>query len=99
MVPMDDHAVYQQMKDLREHLTSRGDDTGLRILRKAMDLIEVQTLADVSEDKLIDFLNTTQETEDGTTDPWVSSSAVRTNVGFVTRRLIEKEINRRVGGD
>ena len=93
---MDNGGMYEFLKQLHQHLTSRRDATGIAILEKAMDLVQTRTLSDVSEGELMDFLHTIEKTEGTGADRWVSSSAVRTDVGLVTRGMIENEISRRV---
>ena len=96
---MDNDALYQHLKELHQHLISRQDSIGVAILKRAIDLVQIRTLSDVSESELVDFLKAIEETEPATTDPWVSSSALQTPFGMVTRRVIEKEIDRRVVED
>jgi hypothetical protein len=93
---MDNNGLYEHLKELHQHLLSHRDGAGLLILQKAINLVETQTISDVSEGELMGFLHTIEETEATGADRWVSSSAVRTHVGLVTRGMIEKEINRRV---
>jgi hypothetical protein len=93
---MDSNALHEYLKELHEHLLSQHDARGLVILQKAKDLVRTQTLSDVTEGELMGFLRSIEETEgSGSADEWVSSSALRTHVGLVTRGMIEKEINRR----
>jgi hypothetical protein len=93
---MEKGGMYEFLRELHQHLLARRDAAGIAILQKAMDLVQTRTLSDVSEGELMDFLHTLEETEGTGADRWVSSSAVRTDVGLVTRGMIEKEINRRV---
>jgi len=93
---MEKGGMYELLKELHQHLLSRRDAAGIAILQKALALVQTRTLSDVSEGELMDFLHTIEETEGTGADRWVSSSAVRTEVGLVTRGMIEKEINRRV---
>jgi len=93
---MNHKLLCQHLKELHEHLLSRQDPRGLLILKKAMDLVRENSLADVSEGELMDFLHRIEEMETAVSEgDWVSSSAVQTHVGIVTRGMIEKEISRR----
>jgi len=93
---MNHKLLCQHLKELHEHLLARQDSRGLLILKKAMDLIRENSLADVSEGELMDFLHRIEEMETAVSEGhWVSSSAVQTHVGIVTRGMIEKEISRR----
>lgn len=84
------------LKDLKQHLLARQDSRGLLLLNKVLENLRESTLSDVSEVELMDFLHSIEEMEGAApADEWVSSSAVRTHVGLVTRGMIEKEINRR----
>jgi len=93
---MDKSSLYQQLKELDAHLASRRDEKGRSILRAATDMLQSRTLSDVSENELMEYLGHIEQME-GSLSPgeWVSTNAVRTDVGIVTRGMIEKEINRR----
>ena len=93
---MNDKLLYQHLKELHEHLLARQDPDGLLILKKAMDLVRQNSLEDVSESELMDLLSSIEQMETAVSDGgWVSSRAVQTHVGIVTRGMIEKEISRR----
>ncbi len=90
-----DKAFHQHLKDLRAHLLSREDAYGLSMLDRALDMIRPRTLADVSHEELMGFLDSIEEIDHANVTPeWVSSSAIRTDVGLVTRGMIQSEINR-----
>ena len=93
---MDKNAFYQRLKKLNEYLRSCRDERGLLLLNEAMETLHSRTLSDVSEGELMGFLRSIEEMECTTShDEWVSANALRTDVGLVTRGMIEKEINRR----
>jgi hypothetical protein len=93
---MDNNGLYEHLKELHEHLLARRDMRGVLILKKAIDVVRTLTISDVSEGELMGFLQSIEAMEGSArADDWVSSSAVRTHVGLVTRGMIEKEINRR----
>jgi len=88
--------LYQHLKELHEHLVARQDPRGLLILKKAMDLFHENSLAEVSEVELMGFLRSIEEIENAVSEgDWVSSCALQTHVGIITRGMIEKEIGRR----
>ena len=88
--------LYQYLKELHEHLLAKQDSRGLLLLKKTMDMLRENSLADVSEGELMDFLHSIEQMENEVSEgDWVSTSAVRTHVGMVTRGMIEKEISRR----
>jgi len=93
---MDNSSLYKQLKELDAYLASRRDEKGRSLLGKAMDMVHSRTLSDVSEQELMEILRNIEEME-GPANPgeWVSTNAVCTDVGMVTRGMIEKEINRR----
>jgi hypothetical protein len=85
-----------RLKELKEHLVSQGDERGLSLLNKALDMLHPRGLSDVTEEELMGFLTSIEHVEGSdSTQEWVSISAVRTDVGLVTRGMIESEINRR----
>jgi hypothetical protein len=93
---MDKKAFYQNLKELQEYLVARQDEQGISLLSKALDTLSPRGLADVSEEELMGFLHSIEEVEgaDGAQE-WVSTSAVRTDIGLITRSMIETEISRR----
>lgn len=93
---MDNNNLEKHLRELNEHLLARQDTRGLLLLKKALDTIHGRSLAEVSEVELMGFLHSIEEMEGAApAQEWVSSSAVRTQVGLVTRGMIEKEISRR----
>jgi|SRR5215469_9001843 len=93
---MDNNNLEKHLGELNEHLLARQDTRGLLLLKKALDTIRKRSLAEVTEVELMDFLHSIEEMEGAApAHEWVSSSAVRTPVGLVTRGMIEKEISRR----
>jgi hypothetical protein len=93
---MENNDLQRHLKELREHLLDRQDAQGLLLIKKALDTIGGRSLEDVSEAELMCLLHSIEQMEgDAPADGWVSSSAVRTDVGVVTRRMIESEISRR----
>jgi hypothetical protein len=93
---MNKNAFHERLKELKEHLLSRQDDRGLCLLNEALDMLHPRALADVTAEELMGFLHSIEQIESPAGPrEWVSTSAVRTDVGFVTRDMIETEINRR----
>jgi hypothetical protein len=93
---MNKEAFNDRLNELKEHLLARSDERGLSLLNKALDSLRPRGLSDVSEEELMGFLRSIEHVEGSdSTQEWVSISAVRTDVGLVTRGMIESEINRR----